>query len=155
MAVYLMPPKTDPSWYVTRYRIRKGTANYMSLKLRRFKLLHSNKQCEPRRSEDGPQAQCFYETWLLEKVLRPFNCTLFYLVGRVASHYGICRPEEVVAKYAALINQTLDVSQVRRFTLEACYQRYFVPFRKGSVSCSGWGPGGVGQVIPWDELSMR
>lgn len=105
-----MPPDTVPSWYVLRYHIRRGTENYFTIKLRRFKLLYANSQCKEGDTR-WSRSTCYYDAWLRKRVLEPLNCTLYYL-PRSPDGYKVCEPDAVVSNYRNLINQSLDLSEV-------------------------------------------
>ncbi|KAH7716190.1 Protein DEL-7 [Aphelenchoides avenae] len=107
IVVYLTAPGTVPSPYVRQYRLRKTTENYFALKLRRFKLL-DNDQCIS--AEKWSRTNCYYDTWVRQRLLRPLNCTLFYLRRGVAG-YNVCDPDVVVNRYGLITNETLDMSK--------------------------------------------
>ncbi|KAH7703702.1 hypothetical protein AAVH_29125, partial [Aphelenchoides avenae] len=52
-------------------------------------------------------ATCYYDSWLSSRLLKPLNCTLFYL-KRGVEGYRICDPDTVVRNFIRIVS--LDLS---------------------------------------------
>ena len=54
------------------------------------------------------RSSCWLRRWLYEKVVEPYNCTVFYLGRNRYNYLPICEPITIVRNYLDVTNLRLD-----------------------------------------------
>lgn len=108
MVLYVGSLRYEPFYAYRRHFLKRGTSNELALQMLRWKQLDRNGNCNSGSSVRARQT-CLYDTWLEERLLAPFNCTLFYL-RRGVEGYHTCDPDLVLRNYRSIVNTyTADV----------------------------------------------
>uniref|UniRef100_A0A1I8BD65 CX domain-containing protein n=1 Tax=Meloidogyne hapla TaxID=6305 RepID=A0A1I8BD65_MELHA len=111
-----------------RYYVHFHSAVLLRARNRQISMLPDNDQCYRRSS-------CWLRRWLYEKVIEPYNCTVFYLGRNRYNYLPICEPITIVRNYLDVTNLRLDNDTQKRCK-PACNrsEHLFQEFRpKGSV----------------------
>lgn len=81
-------------------------------------MLPTNPHCSNSSSAIGV-GTCVVNSWLESRVVRPLNCTLFYMQNKYPD-LPVCAPEKIIRTYNNVINQAVD-NETR--CLPACFRR--------------------------------
>uniref|UniRef100_A0A914E4K6 Tc1-like transposase DDE domain-containing protein n=1 Tax=Acrobeloides nanus TaxID=290746 RepID=A0A914E4K6_9BILA len=85
-----------------------NTWNRIRFTARQLIMLPINNQCVNNRPGYG-KGTCFVETWLYNKVINNFNCTVFYLKYKTPN-LEICDPYVIAKNYATITGQNVNLS---------------------------------------------
>ncbi|KAL3082952.1 hypothetical protein niasHS_010754 [Heterodera schachtii] len=120
---------TFPRFYLnnhTWYRIR--------LKKRRISMLSPNPHCSSERTME--RGNCYVDSWLRERVTKPFKCTIFYLAHK-SPELEVCDPKVIFLNYRSVLNVVSNRSEYQNLSkcLPSCQrdivdtQLYFHKFQ--------------------------
>lgn len=120
-----------------RFYVHFHSAIFVRAKMRRITMLPGNEQCQ---SDPESQARaifleiylfkfillilnadifqgrssCWLRRWLREKVLEPFNCTVFYLGRNKYREFPVCQPITIVRNYLSVIDLRQNLDGMKR-----------------------------------------
>uniref|UniRef100_A0A914NGH7 Uncharacterized protein n=1 Tax=Meloidogyne incognita TaxID=6306 RepID=A0A914NGH7_MELIC len=119
-----------------RYYVHFHSAVLLRARNRQISMLPDNDQCYSNYGKDYKgRSSCWVKRWLHEKIVEPFNCTVFYLGRNRYNYLPICEPITIVRNYLDVTNLRLD-NDTRKRCKPACIrsEHTFQEFRpKGSV----------------------
>ncbi|CAD5209867.1 unnamed protein product [Bursaphelenchus okinawaensis] len=104
---YLTQPGREISTY-PRFYINYRSYNVIKCKMRRIKMLDSNKYCIAD-ADYGGRDDCYIRKWLYHRLIVPLNCTVFYMKDKNDQHQ-LCPVGLVASNYENIQNLTIDDS---------------------------------------------
>lgn len=110
MVLHILSHRAEPFYMYRRHFLERDTSNKFVLKQRLYKFLDTNDQCNPG-EENRAALTCYYNKWLRNRLIEPYNCTLFYL-QKGADGYETCDPDLVVSNYDPISDTFLKDTKV-------------------------------------------
>lgn len=111
VVVFLANPDGEPSTF-PRYYFNTHMWYQLVLKLRQLSMLDANPQCASD-CNNCDLSRCYLRRWLRMRILKPYNCTLFYERHNAWKGTPVCDPELIVRDYANVTDTSMYGTKVR------------------------------------------
>ncbi|KAH7722215.1 Protein DEL-7, partial [Aphelenchoides avenae] len=98
-----------------RYYIDPKQRNYLRFKASKTVLLPAYSQCSTAPEHRG-RATCYIQKFLRNRLIRPFNCTVFYLRHK-NPELDICEPKLLVENYNTVDKGSFGIEGKRGYDL--------------------------------------
>lgn len=110
MIAYFAEPGREISIY-PRFYVGYHGYNIITCKQRRLKMLEDSAECVPRNNYAGKH-ECYVSAWVAQRLIRPLNCTTFYLHWKTAGVVPVCDTGVIAQHYRDVQNLSLNTESV-------------------------------------------